>query len=492
MPDSYDLLAKSIERVIRSDLTPPSSPATLSSSIDRIMSEEARAGEMRVGYLRVMLVAAFVVLALDATARRAAPYQHSLTIATASLVAAWLALSVALVLALRRGWYRHWLPHAMPVVDATAIAVGFTLPLYLGVRTGTVPSPDAIASLTALCAFLTLSGGLRLSRSSSRIGTVLGVIVFVAAALIVGLRVLPTAAVAVALLVSGMLSASLTALVRRLVTDEVAKATLSQMYKEATLAIEAREQVLKIVSHDLRNPLATIKMGASLLIDVDMEREQQREQLRRIQRAGERMNRLVHDLLDVAKLEAGRVAIVPRTIAVEPLLREAYEALLPQAAEHGITLELDVTDELPPVTADADRLHQVLANLVGNAIKFTPAGGRIGMRAHRVPEGVHFAISDTGPGIPAEQLERIFARFWQANAADRRGIGLGLTIAKGIMDAHGARLWAESRIGEGTTFHFVLGNEVDPASASRDRRALADAGTLTAPDAAVPAPATRP
>lgn len=126
---------------------------------------------------------------------------------------------------------------------------------------------------------------------------------------------------------------------------------------------------------------------------------------------------------------------------------------------------------MPLVTADAGRVIQVLSNLVGNALKFTPRGGRIVLRVDGVPGGARFAVSDTGAGIPEEQLSRLFARFWQGDPTDRRGIGLGLTIAKGIVDAHGGRIWVDSEVGVGTTFYFTLGTTLPRDSLTlRERR----------------------
>ena len=181
------------------------------------------------------------------------------------------------------------------------------------------------------------------------------------------------------------------------------------------------------------------------------------------------MNRLIQDLLDVAKLEAGRVGIAARELDVPPLIAEAHDMLQSLAEEKSVRLDRDVAEGLPRITADAGRVLQVLSNLVGNAIKFTPEGGRIVIGAKPVVAGVEFFVSDTGPGIPPDQLERIFGRFWQADAADRRGIGLGLTIAKGIMDAHGGRLWVESTLGQGTTFRFILGTML-PLTSEHERR----------------------
>jgi signal transduction histidine kinase len=261
--------------------------------------------------------------------------------------------------------------------------------------------------------------------------------------------------------------------VRRVVTDEVARATLSKMVKEAEATIDAREQVLKIVSHDLRNPLHTISMSAALLLDVVVPPEKLGEHLKRIKRAGDRMNRLIQDLLDVAKLETGRVGIDAKPLDVAPLVREAHDMLAPLATEKNLRLDSTVADGLPKITVDGGRVLQVLSNLVGNAIKFTPAGGRIVIRADAAPGGVRFSVADTGPGISPAQLTKIFGRFWQADPADRRGIGLGLTIAKGIVEAHGGRIWVESPPGAGTTFHFTLSEKLQPStSGSHERRSF--------------------
>jgi signal transduction histidine kinase len=130
--------------------------------------------------------------------------------------------------------------------------------------------------------------------------------------------------------------------------------------------------------------------------------------------------------------------------------------LRPLAAGSTIRLEADIEDNLPPVLADAARIQQVLSNLVGNAVKFTPRSGRVTVCAERLDGEVRFGVIDTGPGIPAEQLPHIFGRFWQAKTSDRRGIGLGLAIAKGIVEAHNGRIWVESHVGLGSTFYFTL------------------------------------
>jgi signal transduction histidine kinase len=467
--DSYDLLAQSIERVIRSDLPPPPAEEQLAGAIDRIMLEEARGGELRLAYLRVLIVAPLVAITLWPIMRDRAGATPTVLVLPAVASVAWLGLSIALLVALRRGWYSLWAPHVLPYVNGAMILAVFVPSLAFSESAWRDNAPEVLAYVTALCAFLSLSGALRLSRSSARTGTALAVIVFALVAVTARVHPLPALAILAALVGTGLLSASVTNLVRRVVTDEVAKTTLSRLYHHAAESIDAREQVLKIVSHDLRNPLHTISMCASLLMDVPLPAEQQLVHLKRVKRAGERMNRLIQDLLDVAKLEAGRVGISARELDVAPLLDEAFDMLAPLAEEKSVRLERDIAERLPRITADAGRVLQVLSNLVGNAIKFTPEGGRIVIGAKPDFAGVEFFVSDTGPGIPPDQLERIFGRFWQADAADRRGIGLGLTIAKGIMDAHGGRLWVQSRLGEGTTFHFTLGT-VMPSPSQRDRR----------------------
>ena len=469
-PDSYDALAASIERALRTDIAPPGSATHLAGSIDRIMHDEACAGELRLGYLRIVVVAPFVLVTSAVALRPVGGHSFVRPGAAALAGMAWLVAAAALVFALRRGWYRRWVPRVAPAVDAVMILLAFVLSWRASSATG-ASGMALIGYVTALCAFLSLSGALRLSRRAARAGTALSVAVFAVAALVMRLDPLPAIGIGLTLLATGLLGASVTTLIRRVVTDEVARTTLSRMYKEAEETIDAREQVLKIVSHDLRNPLHTISMCASLLLDLPLQPQDQGPHLQRIKRAGERMNRLVQDLLDVAKLEAGRVGIDARELQVAPLVREAHEMLAPLAAEKSIRLEYAVAETLPAVTADGGRVLQVLSNLVGNAVKFTPKDGRIVIRADAAPGGVRFSVADTGPGIPQEQLGKLFGRFWQGNPADRRGIGLGLSIAKGIVDAHGGRIWVESRVGEGTTFYFTLGTALPPtASGSRERR----------------------
>lgn len=228
---------------------------------------------------------------------------------------------------------------------------------------------------------------------------------------------------------------------------------------EAEAAVRSRDEVLSIVSHDLRNPVSTVAMSVALLQDSELaltERERQ-EQLEVIARSAQRMNRLIQDLLDVARIEGRRLTIVCRCEDAAALATEACDAFRPIVAERSQVLECEIAAGLPPVYADRDRVVQALSNFLSNAVKFTPDGGRIALRATRgEPEGVVFSVSDSGPGIRPEDLPEVFARFWQAKATASLGSGLGLTIAKGIAEAHRGRVWAESTPGAGSTFYFAL------------------------------------
>jgi signal transduction histidine kinase len=232
-----------------------------------------------------------------------------------------------------------------------------------------------------------------------------------------------------------------------------------ELRKAAEELARAREQVLAVVAHDLRNPLSTILGAASLLEDQRQDPRETREVLGLVRRAVDRMNRLIGDLLDITRLEAGRLVLEQEPVAVRDLLSQTRESWETTAASRELSLQIDPAPEGLAVFADRSRILQVLDNLVGNAVKFSEAGGRITVRATRSEASsteVRFSVSDTGPGIPPEVVKELFQRFWQANAADRRGIGLGLAICKGIVDAHGGHIWCESQVGHGARFTFTL------------------------------------
>jgi PAS domain S-box-containing protein len=229
--------------------------------------------------------------------------------------------------------------------------------------------------------------------------------------------------------------------------------------EEAEAARRSRDEVLSIVSHDLRNPVSTIAMAAALLSDADipLTPDQRRKQIEIISRSAQRMNRLILDLLDAARIEGGRLPVSLRCERSATVASEAYEAFRQIGTNKGITVECQVADELPPSLIDRDRIVQVLSNLLNNAVKFTPRGGRVTLRASRTATGgCRFDVIDTGPGIDDEHLPHVFNRYWQAKRTAHMGTGLGLAIAKGIVEAHRGRIWVQSEVGHGSTFSFEL------------------------------------
>jgi chemotaxis family two-component system sensor kinase Cph1 len=225
-------------------------------------------------------------------------------------------------------------------------------------------------------------------------------------------------------------------------------------------AVRARDDLVAVVSHDLRGPLAVIQMQAALLLRTGIDKEEPSLRLRasaeRVQKAVDRMNALIRDLLDLARIEAGRFDVRPRPEGIREIVDEALIIAYPLAEAKRIVIEVEEVSEDGSVAADRERVFQVLANLTGNAIKFTPEGGKIVLRAEARSHEVLFTVADTGPGIPSEQLPHIFDRYWQARRTAHQGTGLGLYIAKGIVEAHGGRIWAESVPGAGARFYFTL------------------------------------
>jgi signal transduction histidine kinase len=226
--------------------------------------------------------------------------------------------------------------------------------------------------------------------------------------------------------------------------------------RTAELLSRAREDVLGVVAHDLRNPLNLVSMTTQLLLEPDLTPERRKSTVAINARAVARMNRLIGDLLDVVRMEAGHLSLDLGPCDVTRVLVETMEAFQPRAGEQGITLVLSPEPPNAIVQADEERVLQLIDNLVGNALKFTPSGGRVSIGGFIDADELRVTVADTGPGIPEEQRARLFDRFWQARGADRRGLGLGLPIAKGIAEAHGGRLWVESTLGSGSAFHFAM------------------------------------
>ena len=233
------------------------------------------------------------------------------------------------------------------------------------------------------------------------------------------------------------------------------EADLSNQIANAERAVRLRDEMVAVVSHDLKSPLQVIDMACSLM-QAQVEADPRTAiTVGRIQCAVVRMNVLIHDLLDVAKIESGRFEVAPVPCAASTLLTDSFAMFVPLAEAKGVRIAWTGAGDLL-VDADPERVFQVLSNLIGNAIKFTPAGGAVTIEVNAVDGEVRFAVRDTGPGIPPVELAHVFDRYWQARRARSAGSGLGLYIAKGIVEAHGKRIWAESAVGAGATFFFAL------------------------------------
>jgi signal transduction histidine kinase len=232
---------------------------------------------------------------------------------------------------------------------------------------------------------------------------------------------------------------------------------LSRAKAEAEHAVEVRDEVLAVVSHDLKSPLASIGISADLLLRrSDRQAPDLARHARKIQQRVTEMSRLIGDLLDAASLEAGGLAIRPRATRPDAIAHDAIERARPLADAAGIALHLDVDRDLPELVCDPERILQVLANLIGNALKVTPGGGRVGVRVEDSSGEVRFTVSDDGPGIAGEDLPHLFDRFRRGRNASYHGTGLGLAIVRGIVEAHDGRVWAQSFPGQGARFAFVL------------------------------------
>ena len=227
-------------------------------------------------------------------------------------------------------------------------------------------------------------------------------------------------------------------------------------HQKTRATLTTREEFLAIVSHDLRNPLNNISLAAQNLLE---DPKDIKELAASINRSAGEMLRLIEDLLDIERIAAGKLTLHIEQHDVSEIIKQSVEQLQGAAVSKGITLEAEPQDVSGYVLCDRNRVMQVLSNLIGNAIKFTPAKGKLCVSCQRTgPEGeeVQISISDTGEGIAPEKIKTIFERFSQLHNQDRRGIGLGLYIAKMMIEEHPGRIWVESKLGEGSTFHFTL------------------------------------
>lgn len=248
----------------------------------------------------------------------------------------------------------------------------------------------------------------------------------------------------------------------RFVVDEfVRSATLAidnaRLYATARRATRVRDEVLGLVSHDLRNPIGAIAMCARILREAPPADAAQRDRMvSAISESAVWMQRLIRDLLDVTSIEAGHLAIERQPSVISTIVSGSTGLVMAELANGSLELRTEVEPDLPLINVDSDRIIQVLANLLGNAIKFTEAPGTITLRVQRAAEGVMFSVADTGVGITQAAQDQIFDRFWQERPAQQGGYGLGLAIAQGIVREHGGRLWVESTVGQGSVFSFII------------------------------------
>ena len=240
-----------------------------------------------------------------------------------------------------------------------------------------------------------------------------------------------------------------------------------ESHRKTKTDLTTREEFLAIVSHDLRNPLNHISMAAQILSEEPGEPNEVKEIAASIKRSSGEMLRLIQDLLDIERSAVGKLVLHYEKHDIGEIIKEVVRDFKGDAEAKDITLTAKPEPGCGEVICDRRRVQQVLSNLIGNAIKFTPAKGQICVRCARTGAGgkdVHVSVSDTGAGIAREKIDSIFQRFSQINSRDRRGIGLGLYIAKMVVEEHPGRIWVESKLGEGSTFHFTLPVRSGPTS----------------------------
>jgi chemotaxis family two-component system sensor kinase Cph1 len=238
---------------------------------------------------------------------------------------------------------------------------------------------------------------------------------------------------------------------------------LGRQVRRAQAAVRARDDLVATVSHDMRNPIGVIQLQVEVLSQILDAQETERPRLPRsavegIRRATDRMTALVADLLDLERVEAGEVRLNVRECRIVSLIDDAVSLLAPLARPHRLTVTTTLGEDVRELwaLADPDRIFQVLSNLIGNAIKFTPEGGKIEVGARREGGNVEIWVRDNGPGIPLADQARIFDRYWQAHGHGRTGSGLGLYIARGLVEAHGGKFRVQSAPGEGAMLTFSL------------------------------------
>ncbi len=224
-------------------------------------------------------------------------------------------------------------------------------------------------------------------------------------------------------------------------------------------AIRASEEILAAVTHDLRNPLSTIVMGATALLQVDADDPRLarvRSIAERVHRQAERMTHQITNLGDLAAIQTGRLVVRRGPQQPTTIIAAASQLMAPVARERGIGFETHASPELASVDCDAERVVQVLTNLINIAIKVTSRGGMVEVGARADDSHVVFSVRDTGPGLAREELASLFGPLWRSNQTSYKGAGLGFAIARGLIQAHNGQIWADSEVGTGTTVFFAL------------------------------------
>ena len=225
---------------------------------------------------------------------------------------------------------------------------------------------------------------------------------------------------------------------------------------------QMKSDFISLVSHELRTPLTSIIGFVSFILDgkAGAINDRQRNSLARVQRQSKRLAALINDLLDISRIESGRIQMEQESISLLEIVTQRLEEIRPQADEKSIRLVLTAPESIPDILGDEARMGQVFTNLIGNAIKFTPNNGEVSVKVEADGNLLHVEVIDTGPGIPAEERQKIFDKFYQLSDISTRqqgGSGLGLSITKSIVEAHGGKLWIDDgNQGKGSNFQFVL------------------------------------
>ncbi len=229
---------------------------------------------------------------------------------------------------------------------------------------------------------------------------------------------------------------------------------LLHAFRNAEMAVQMRDDFVAIVSHDLKNPLGSITMAIDLVLR-RFPGEEKVEPLRRAKKSATRMNQLISQILDISKIESGSIVYEFAKCDLRQIVEEVFQDLAAMAEEKQINLHFVGTGETT-VNCDHDRLFQAISNLVSNAVKFSPIGETVSVQSERGKGEISIAVSDHGPGIPPNEIENLFNRYWQARKTRKMGTGIGLSIVKAVVDAHGGKIFVTSEVGNGSTFRVLL------------------------------------